>query len=75
MVEMTASYEIVPDSQRFPDLESVQNAESMITKSSQRRYFSNGPDILEEKGILNKKSNIYKLDPYLDGCYLLRVSV
>ena len=29
--------------------------------------------ILGEKGILNKKSSIYKLDPYLDRCGLLRV--
>ena len=29
--------------------------------------------ILEGKGILSKKSGIYKLDPYLDKCGLLRV--
>ena len=41
MVEMTASYDIVPDTQSFPRLKSVQMAESVIIKSSQRRYFSN----------------------------------
>ena len=41
MVEMTASYDIVPDTQSFPGLKSVQMAESVILKSSQRRYFSN----------------------------------
>ena len=41
MVEMTASYDIVPDTQSFPDLKSVQMAESVLIKSSQRRYFSN----------------------------------
>ena len=29
---------------------------------------------MEEKGVLSKKSSIYKLDPYLDRCGLLRVS-
>ena len=29
--------------------------------------------ILEEKWILNQKSSIYKLDPYLEKCGLLRV--
>ena len=48
-------------------------AESLIIKSSQRRYFSNELKILEEIGILSKKSGIYKLDPYLDRCGLLRV--
>ena len=47
--------------------------ESVIIKSCQRRYFSNELKILEEKAILNKKSSIYKLDPYLDRCGLLRV--
>ena len=28
---------------------------------------------MEEIGILSKKSGIYKLDPYLDRCGLLRV--
>ena len=51
----------------------VQMAEFMIIKSSQRSYFSNKLVILEEKWILNKKSSIYKLDPYLDNCGLLRV--
>ena len=73
MVEMTASYDIVPDTQSFPDLKSVQMAESVIIKSSQRRYFSNELKILEKKGFINKKSSIYKLDPYLDRCDLLRV--
>ena len=41
MVEMTASYDIVPGTQSFSDLKSVQMAESVIIKSSQRRYFSN----------------------------------
>ena len=45
----------------------------MIIKSSQRRNFSNELKILEEKGILNKKSGIYKFEPYLDRCDLLRV--
>ena len=39
MVEMTASYDIVPGTQSFPDLRSAQMAESVIIKSSQRRYF------------------------------------
>ena len=65
MVEMTASYDIVPGTQSFPDLNSVHMAESSIIKSSQRRYFSNESKILEEKGILNKKNSIYKLDPIL----------
>ena len=57
----------------FPDLVSVQIAESVIVKSSQRRYFSNELEILEQKRILNKKSRIYKLDPYLVRYSLLRV--
>ena len=73
MVEMTESYDIAPDTQSFPDLNSVQIAESLIIKSSQRKYFSNELKILEEKEILNKKSSIYKIDPYLDRCGLLRV--
>ena len=39
-------------------------AESVILKSSQRKYFSSELEILEEKEILSKKSTIYKLDPY-----------
>ena len=74
MVEMTASCDIVSGTQSFPDLKSVQMAESAIVKSSQRRYFSNELKILEERGILNKKNSIYKLDPYLDRCGLLRVT-
>ena len=73
MVEMTASYEIVPGTQSFPGLNSVQMAESLIVKSSQRRYFSNELKISEEIAILSKKSGIYKLDPYLGRCGLLRV--
>ena len=73
IVEITASYDIVPGTQSFPGLNSVQMAESLIIKSSQRRYFSNELKILGEKGILNKKSSIYKLDPFLDRCGLLRV--
>ena len=73
MVEMTTSYDIVPGTQSFPDLKSIQMAESMIIKSSQIRYFSNELKILKEKKILSKKSSIYKLDPYLDKCGLLRV--
>ena len=73
MVEMTASYDIVPGTQSFSDLKSVQMAESVIIKSSQRRYFSNELKILKEKGILSKKNSTYKLDPYLDRCGLLRV--
>ena len=73
MVQMTASYDIVHTTQSFPDLTSVQMSEPVIIKSSQRRYFSNELKILEQKGILNKKSSIYKLDPYLDRCGLLRV--
>ena len=73
MVEMTASYEIVPGTQSFPGLNSVQMAESLIVKSSQRRYFSNKLKISEEIAILSKKSGIYKLDPYLGRCGLLRV--
>ena len=69
MVEMTASYVIVPGTQSFPDLNSVQMAESLIVKSSQRRYFSNELKI----AILSEKSGIYKLDPYLGRCGLLRV--
>ena len=70
MVEMTASYDIVSVTQSFPDLNSVQMAESLITKSSRGRYFSNEMKILEEKGILNKKNSIYKLDSCLDRCSL-----
>ena len=70
---MTASYDIVSGTWSFPELNSVQMAESLIVKSSQRKYFSNELKILLEKGILNKKSNIYKLDPFLDKCGLLRV--
>ena len=66
MVEMIANYDIVPGPQCFPDLNSVQMAESLIIKSSQRRHFSNELKILEEKGLLSKKSSIYKLDPYVD---------
>ena len=66
MVEMTASYDIVSVTQSFPDLNSVQMAESLIIKSSRGRYFSNEMKILEEKGILNKKNSIYKLDSCLD---------
>ena len=73
IVEMTASYDIVPGTRSFPELHSVQMAESLIIKSSQRKYFSNELKILLEKGILSKNSNIYKLDPFLDRCGLLRV--
>ena len=73
IVETTASYDIVPGTRSFPDLYSVQMTESLIIKSSQRKYFSNELKILGEKGILNKKSSIYKLDPFLDRCGLLRV--
>ena len=73
VVEMTTSYVIVPGAQSFPDLISAHMAGSLIIKSSQRRYFSNELGILGEKGILNKKSRIYKLDPCLDRCDLLRV--
>ena len=59
--------------QSFPDLNSVQMVESLIIKSSHRRYFSNELKILEDKGILNKKSSINKLDPYFNRCGLLRV--
>ena len=70
MVEMTASYGIVSGTQSFPDLNSFQMAESLIIKSSRGRYFSNEMKILEEKGILNKKNSIYKLDSWLDRCGL-----
>ena len=70
---MTTSYDIVPGTWSFPDLNLVQMAESLITKSSQRKYFSNKLKIVGEKGIFNKKSSIYKLDPFLDMCGLLRV--
>ena len=70
---MTTSYDIVPGTRSFPDLNLVQMAESLITKSSQRKYFSNKLKIVGEKGIFNKKSSIYKLDPFLDMCGLLRV--
>ena len=70
---MTVSYDIVPGSQSFPYLNSIRMADSLIIKSSQRRYFSNELKILEEKGILNRKSGIYKVDPYLDRYGLLRV--
>ena len=73
IVERTASYDIVPGTRSFPDLYSVQMAESLKIKSSQWRYFSNELKILGEKGILNKKISIYKLDPFLDRCGLLRV--
>ena len=73
IVEMTASYDIVSGTRSFPDLNSVQMAESLIIKSSQRKYFSNELKILGKKGILNKKSSIYMLDPFLDRCGLLRV--
>ena len=73
MVEMTASYDRVTGTQGFPDLVLVQMAESVIIKSSQRRYFSNDLKILEEKGILNKKSRIYNLDLCLNRCGLLSV--
>ena len=72
MVQMTVSCEIMPGSQSFPDLKTVQMAKSVIVKSFQIRYFSNELEILEEKGILNKKSSIYNLGPYLDRCSLLR---
>ena len=62
MVEMRVSYDIVPGTQSFPNLKSVHMAESVVIKSSQRRYFSNELKILEEKRILNKKSSIYKLE-------------
>ena len=67
MVEITASCEIVPHGQSFPDLKSA------IVKLSQRRYFSNELEILGKKGILNKNRGICKLDQYLDRCGLLRV--
>ena len=70
MVEMTASYGIVSGTQSFPDLNSFQMAESFIIKSSRGRYFSNEMKILEEKGILNNKNSIYKLDSCLDRCGL-----
>ena len=73
MVEMTASYDIVPGTQSFPGLNSVQMAESLRINSSQSKYFSNELKIVGEKAILNKKSSIYKLDPFLDRCGLLRV--
>ena len=55
----------MPDIQSFPDLISVQMAESLILRSSQRKYFSTELKILGEKGIFNR-SSIYKLDPFLD---------
>ena len=70
---MTASYDIVSGARSFPGLNSVQLAESLITKSPQRKYFSNELKILGETGILNKKTSIYKLDPFLDRCGLVRV--
>ena len=70
---MTPSYDFVPGTQSSPDLKTVQMAESVIIKSSQKSYFSNELKILEENGILHKKSSIHKLDPYLDRCGLLRV--
>ena len=70
MVEMTASYGIVSGTQSFLDLNSFQMAESLIIKSSRGRYFSNEMKILEEKGILNNKNSIYKLDSCLDRCGL-----
>ena len=65
IVEMTASYDIVPDIQCFPDLNSVQMAESLILRSSRRKYFSIELKIFGKKGIFNR-SSIYKLDPFLD---------
>ena len=73
MVKMTPSYDFVPGTQSSPDLKTVQMAQSVIIKSSQKSYFSNELKILEENGILHKKSSIHKLDPYLDRCGLLRV--
>ena len=73
MVKMTPRYDFVPGTQSSPDLKTVQMAESVIIKSSQKSYFSNELKILEENGILHKKSSIHKLDPYLDRCGLLRV--
>ena len=73
IVEMTASYDILPDTLSFPDLNSVQMAESLIIRSSQRKYFSIELKILGEKGIFNRKTSIYKLDPFLDRCGLLGV--
>ena len=70
---MTARYDIVSGTRSFPGLNSVQLAESLIIKSPQRKYFPNELKILGETGILNKKSSIYKLDPFLDRCGLLRV--
>ena len=74
MAEMSGSCKIVAGSRSFLDLETVQMAVSVIIKSSQRRYFSNELEISEDKEIMNKNSSIYKLDPYLDRCGLLRVS-
>ena len=73
MVEMTESYDSVPGTRGFPGLNSVQMTESLIIKSSQRKYFSSELKVLGKKGVLNKKSSIYKLDPYLDRYGLLRV--
>ena len=56
MVKMTPNYDFVPGTQSSPDLKTVQMAESVTIKSSQRSYFSNELKILEEKGILHKKS-------------------
>ena len=69
---MTTSYEIVPGSHSFPGLQSVQMAESVIIKASQRRYFSCELEILEKERILKKKSSIYMFDAYLYRCGLLR---
>ena len=66
---MSASYDIVPGARSFPGLNSVQLAESLRIKTPQRKYFSNELKILGETGILNKKSSIYKLDPFLDVAY------
>ena len=48
-------------SQSFPDFESGQISESVIVKSSQRRYFSIELGILEEKGLLRTGGQIQKL--------------
>ena len=72
MVDMTASYEIVHGSHHIPGLQSVQMAQSVIIKASQKRYFSCELEILEKERILKKKSSIYMFDPYLYRCGLLR---
>ena len=71
MVKMTASYDIVTN--KFSWSKFSPDGRFIVIKLSQRRCFSNELKISEKKEILNKRSSIYKFDPYLERCGLLRV--